>query len=245
MAQSLEQRAHQEVVSGQILRCLAGDGEAWQELVVAHHRRVYYLCFNFTKSRSDAEDLTQDVFLKLFCSLGSFDTERGSFHHWLQNITRNHLVDHFRRNRLGRATDSLDVSLDGAEGGPTWAERLADSRPTQETFLAEMEVKARVHAALEKLSINSREAVMFCDLQELNYREAAEILRVPEGTVKSRLSRGRAELARLLSPLKVERGREKVLASREMWVGVGRVRAKRAGETREFLGGGLRVAQLA
>ncbi len=251
MAQSLEQRAQQDVVVEQIRRCLAGDAEAWHGLVESNHRRVYYLCYNFTKSAADAEDLTQDVFLKLFCNLASFDTDRGSFHHWLQNITRNHLVDHFRRNRVGRATESLDVSLDGEADGPTRGERLADPRPRQEECLATLEVKARVHAALEKLPVNSREAVIFCDLQELNYREAAEILRVPEGTVKSRLSRGRAELARLLSPVRVARGYAKLTVGGPSKAGVGLVASKRAQSvgrrvaTREFLGGGLRVAQLA
>lgn len=214
MALNRDQRAEQDAIALHIGRCMAGDAEAWRELVAAHHRRIYYLCYNFTKSWVEAEDLTQDVFLKLFCNLGSFDTERGSFHHWLQNITRNHLVDHFRRSRAARATESLDASFDGVVGGLTMADHLADSRPRQDEWMARLEVKARVHAALEKLSTNSREVVMFCDLQELNYREAAEILRIPEGTVKSRLSRGRAELARLLLP-----GRVEVLRQRPTGVG--------------------------
>lgn len=204
--QQEEQRIERDRTLQQIERCLAGDAEAWQELVAEQHRRVYFLCYNFTRSQSDAEDMTQDVFLKLFCNLGSFDVERGSFQHWLQNIARNHLVDQFRRNRLGRATESLDASFDGELNGVTMADRLTDAGPTQEQWMTRLEVQARVHGALEKLSANSREAVYFCDLQELNYREAAEVLRVPEGTVKSRLSRGRAELARLLMPVRLEMG---------------------------------------
>ena len=241
MAQTAEQRAQQDAVARQIRRCVEGDAAAWEELVDVHHKRIYYLCYNFTKSRTEAEDLTQDVFLKLFCNLESFDTERGSFHHWLQNITRNHLVDQFRRSKVARATDSLDVSYEG-DGGATMAERLPDMKPGQEEWLTRLEVKARVHAALEKLSDTSREAVIFCDLQELNYREAAEILRIPEGTVKSRLSRGRAELARLLGPVRVEQGagRTAERVGPKMLPGAGR-----RGSARALLGGGMRVPQVA
>lgn len=244
MAQSAEQRVQRDLTVQQIERCLSGDAEAWQELVESQHRRVYFLCYNFTKSQSDAEDLTQDVFLKLFCNLSSFDVERGSFQHWLQNITRNHLVDHFRRNRVARATESLDVSFDGEENGPSLADRLADAGPTQEQWMTRLEVKARVHAALEKLSANSREAVIFCDLQELNYREAAEILRVPEGTVKSRLSRGRAELARLLAPARKVRGNARLslgVGSRSKQVET----VVRQSVGRGLLRGGMNVPQVA
>ncbi|MDE3103701.1 MAG: sigma-70 family RNA polymerase sigma factor [Acidobacteriota bacterium] len=181
-----------------VRRCLAGDGLAWEQLVQEHQRRVYYLCYSFTRSAMEAEDLTQEVFLKLFCNLSSFDPERGSLHHWLQNITRNFLVDQFRRGKAARLTESLEEPVAGEENGPTRLDRLADSGPTQMEWMERLELKAKVQDALDKLPLNSREAVLFCDVQEYNYREAAEILQVPEGTVKSRLSRGRAELARLL-----------------------------------------------
>lgn len=236
MAQGAEQRVQQDLTIRQLERCLAGDGDAWRELVEAQYRRVYFLCYKFTRSQSDAEDLAQDVFLKLFCNLASFDMGRGSFHHWLQNITRNHLVDHFRRNRVARATESLDASFDGSENGPTRADRLTDAGPTQDQWMTRLEVKARVHEALEKLSANSREAVIFCDLQELNYREAAEILRVPEGTVKSRLSRGRAELARLLGAARWEGSK----AMRDAGPGGSKCLFKR-----RLLDGGMQVARVA
>jgi RNA polymerase sigma-70 factor, ECF subfamily len=193
-----EQEAAQEAVAKLVRQCMAGDAQAWQQLVVSQHRRIYAICYRFTGSCSDAEDLTQDVFLKLYKNLASFDTQKGSFQTWITTLARNLLVDHFRRTRLDRASDSLDATFDGDEDGPTMAERLADPRPSQEHHVAGLELKARVQGALKQLSPELREAVILRDLEDMDYKEIAQVLRIPEGTVKSRISRGRGELARLL-----------------------------------------------
>ncbi|MGD0683395.1 MAG: RNA polymerase sigma factor, partial [Terracidiphilus sp.] len=77
-----------------VRRCMGGDSNAWTELVRAQHRRVYGLCYRFTGNPADAEDLTQDVFLKIYSNLSSFDTNRGSLQVWITTMTRNLLVDH-------------------------------------------------------------------------------------------------------------------------------------------------------
>ena len=191
--------AEVEVLHQVVFRCMRGDAAAWQQLVVSQHRRVYGICYRFTGSPTDAEDLTQDVFLKVYRNLQGFDPEKGAFTTWLTTLTRNLLVDHFRRTRQDRATDSLDVSTQEDGDGPTMAERLADTRPGQMQRLAQMELRARVQHALKHLSPELREAVILRDLQDMDYKEIAAVLRVPEGTVKSRISRGRGELARALS----------------------------------------------
>src|SRR5580692_74645 len=178
-------------------RCLHGDSFAWTELVKAHHRRVYGLCFRFTGSTSDAEDLTQEVFLKVYGNLTSFDLTRGSFQTWITTMTRNLLVDHFRRSRAQRATDSIDAGWEESDELPL-ADRLAASGPTQHDRAAQKEIARMVQEALTKISPELREAVILRDLQDMDYKEIAQVLRIPEGTVKSRISRGRAELARLL-----------------------------------------------
>ncbi len=177
---------------------MAGDQHAWQQLVTSQHRRIYAICYRFTGSATDAEDLTQDVFVKLYRNLASFDVQKGSFQTWITTLARNLLVDHFRRTRLDRATDSLDASLSTDDDGPTMADRLADTARGQEQHVAGLELKARIQQALKELSPELREAVILRDLEDMDYKEIAQVLRVPEGTVKSRISRGRGELARLL-----------------------------------------------
>lgn len=193
-----EQDAAQEALAKLVRQCIAGDGQAWQQLVTSQHRRIYAICYRFTGSSTDAEDLTQDVFLKLYRNLSSFDLQKGSFQTWITTLARNLLVDHFRRTRLDRASDSLDATFDGEEDGPTMADRLADTRDNQEKHVASLEMKSRIQEALKQLSPELREAVILRDLEDMDYKEIAQVLRVPEGTVKSRISRGRGELARLL-----------------------------------------------
>ncbi|WP_446745471.1 RNA polymerase sigma factor [Silvibacterium acidisoli] len=182
---------------GVVQRCLDGDSMAWAELVKAHHRRIYALCYRFTGSPHDAEDLTQDVFIKVYGNLSAFDLSRGSFQTWLTTLARNLLVDHFRRSRNQRVTDSMDAGWDEAAEQPV-ADRLMASGPNQHDHAAQQEIAKMVQQALTKISPELREAVILRDLQDMDYKEIAQVLRIPEGTVKSRISRGRAELARLL-----------------------------------------------
>jgi RNA polymerase sigma-70 factor (ECF subfamily) len=196
-----EQEAAQEVLGQLVRQCMAGDQQAWQQLVVSQHRRIYAICYRFTGSSADAEDLTQDVFIKLYRNLASFDTQKGSFQTWITTLARNLLVDHFRRTRLDRATDSLDASFTADDGSVTVGDRLAeltDPSPSPEKHASGLELKARIQQALAQLSPELREAVVFRDLEDMDYKEIAQVLRIPEGTVKSRISRGRGELARLL-----------------------------------------------
>jgi RNA polymerase sigma-70 factor (ECF subfamily) len=181
-----------------IERCLKGDSFAWTELVKAHHRRVYGLCYRFTGSPTDAEDLTQEVFLKVYGNLAAFDLARGSFQTWIATMTRNLLVDHFRRSRAQRVTDSMDAGWEGNSEETPLNARLADHGPTQHDRAVQKELEKMVQEALTRISPELREAVILRDLQDLDYKEIAQVLRIPEGTVKSRISRGRAELARLL-----------------------------------------------
>jgi len=198
LERTAEQIAEQQALARQVRQCLAGDATAWQALITSQHRRIYSICYRFTGSPTDADDLTQEVFLKLYRNLAAFDTGKGTFSTWISTLTRNLLVDHFRRTRLDRATGSLDTSLDGEEDGATLGDRLTDERPSQEQHVAGLELKVRIQAALKQLSPELREAIILRDLQDMDYKEIAQILRIPEGTVKSRISRGRGELARLL-----------------------------------------------
>jgi RNA polymerase sigma-70 factor (ECF subfamily) len=174
-----------------ISQCLSGNETAWEELIRLHTRHVYALCYRFTGSGSEAQDLTQEVFLRVFRTLKSFRSAEGSFGTWLTRLTRNLLIDHYRRTRQARATDSIEDRLLTLE-----EEGSGAVKPDQ--ALAGREASELLQRALQRLSPDLREAVILRDLQEMEYREIAQVLGVPEGTVKSRINRGRTELGRLL-----------------------------------------------
>ncbi|HEY1901023.1 MAG TPA: sigma-70 family RNA polymerase sigma factor [Terracidiphilus sp.] len=183
--------------------CMNGDSAAWAELVRSHHRRVYGLCYRFTGNPADAEDMTQDVFLKIYSNLASFDLTRGSLQVWITTMTRNLLVDNFRRTKNLRVTGSLDDGWESAEELKP-IDRLTSKSLSPHESAAQKELAKMVQNALARVSVELREAVILRDLQDLDYKEIAQVLGIPEGTVKSRISRGRAELARLLERNKRE-----------------------------------------
>jgi RNA polymerase sigma-70 factor, ECF subfamily len=181
-----------------VRRCIAGDAAAWEEIVQTYNRRIYNICYRFAGSANDAEDLTQEVFIKMYRTLSSYDPSKGAFVTWVTTITRNLLVDHFRKTKQDRQTDSLDAPISAQEDAQPLSEQIHDQSTPADARVHSREVGETVHAALAKLSPELREAVILRDLQDFDYKEIATILRVPEGTVKSRINRGRAELARLL-----------------------------------------------
>jgi RNA polymerase sigma-70 factor (ECF subfamily) len=182
-----------------IRRCLDGEGAAWEEIVRLHNRRIYNICYRFTGKPEDAEDLTQEVFIKVYRTLSTYDLQKGTFTTWVTTVTRNLLVDHFRKSKLERLSDSMDAPAGGDEDAPALGEQIADHRAGPEEGVATKETQKMVQDALQKLSPDLREALILRDLQDMDYKDIAQALRVPEGTVKSRINRGRTELARILS----------------------------------------------
>jgi RNA polymerase sigma factor (sigma-70 family) len=155
---------------------------SWEELVRDHSARVYRLAYRLTGNRPDAEDLTQDVFVRVFRSLHRF--QPGTFEGWLHRITTNLFLDGARRRQK--------IRFDGlAEGA---AERLPSLWPTPSEQLADADLDHDVAAALAALSPEFRAAVVLCDIEGLTYEEISEVLDVKIGTVRSRIHRGRAQL---------------------------------------------------
>lgn len=188
-----------QLVASLIRRCVTGDAAAWEEIVQRFNRRIFNICYRFTGSPDDAEDLTQEVFIKVYRTLSSYDVEKGAFQTWVTTMTRNLLVDHFRKSKLDRATDSLEEPTTAESDSLSLSDQIEDLGPTPDQRLLTRETQELVQKALQKLSPELRESVILRDLQDMDYREIALALKVPEGTVKSRINRGRTELARLLS----------------------------------------------
>jgi RNA polymerase sigma-70 factor (ECF subfamily) len=176
-----------------IERCLSGDQAAWEDIVRLYRRKVFNIAYKFVGRHDEAEDLTQDVFLKLFRSLGTFD-RRANFSTWLISVSRNLCIDHYRSARRERELVNHDVDV-VTLGRPTGGD-------APYAMLERRDRVAILRAALDKLTASLRSAIVLRDIQELSYQEIAERLGVPEGTVKSRINRGRTELARQLARLR-------------------------------------------
>jgi RNA polymerase sigma-70 factor (ECF subfamily) len=175
-----------------IEQCLSGDQQAWETIVRQHWRKVFNVAYKFVGKHDEAEDLTQDIFLKIFKALRTFD-RRANFQTWIVSISRNLCIDHYRsvrkeRQTIARDVDSTELQPASTDRGPYAAAEHQDLREL-------------LRVALGKLPPALRTAVVLRDLQELSYQEIADQLALPEGTVKSRINRGRLELARQLKRL--------------------------------------------
>lgn len=167
--------------------CLNGNQTAWETIVRQHWRKVFNLAYKFVGKHDEAEDLTQDIFLKIFKALATFD-RRANFQTWLISISRNLCIDHYRSVRKERETIAREV--DAATLSP------ASVEISPLASLERRDLRELVRQALDHLPPALRTAVVLRDLQELSYQEIADQLGLPEGTVKSRINRGRIELAR-------------------------------------------------
>jgi len=176
-----------------IERCLRGDQVAWEQIVRQHWRKVFNIAYKFTGRHDLAEDLTQDVFVKIFRSLDTFD-RRANFQTWLVSVSRNLCIDHYRSVRKERET--IDRDVDPGD--------LAPVSPTVSPLnaLEQSDRRALLQRGLRELAPTLRQAVLMRDIQELSYQEIADRLGLPEGTVKSRINRGRTELARQISRIR-------------------------------------------
>jgi RNA polymerase sigma-70 factor (ECF subfamily) len=160
---------------------------SWEEIVRDHSARVYRLAYRLTGNAHDAEDLTQDVFVRVFRSLHRF--QPGTFEGWLHRITTNLFLDGARRRQKIR----FDRLADGSE------ERLPSSWPNPAQQLADADLDHDVAAALAALTPDFRAAVVLCDIEGLSYDEVSEVLDIKIGTVRSRIHRGRAQLRTALA----------------------------------------------
>jgi RNA polymerase sigma factor (sigma-70 family) len=176
-------------------RCRRGDEAAWRELVSLHTRRVFSLAYRFTGRVDEAEDLTQEIFVKVYQTLERYREGDGAFGAWLMAVARNHAIDHYRRRRRDALQKSEEPEvLDGMASG--------DEGPL---LSLEREERVRlVHRGLRALPEDLRVPLILCDLQGVAYEEIARSLGIPLGTVKSRINRGRLELARRLVSRRAE-----------------------------------------
>ena len=180
-------------------RCAGGDEEAWRVLVGRFQKKVWHVAFQFTGRADEAEELTQEIFLHLLGALRTFDAS-GSLPAWLQRVSRNYAIDHYRRRRRERS-----MVVDGEES----EELVAVARDTAAgndpyRALEEKDLAGWLRQVIDRLPSELGQAVILRDLQGMSYEEMAAMLEIPLGTVKSRINRGRLELAKLLKRRRAE-----------------------------------------
>ena len=167
----------------------------WEEIVTEHSARVYRLAYRLTGNMHDAEDLTHDVFIRVFRSLGSY--QPGTFEGWLHRITTNAFLDKMRRKQRIR----FDALSDDA------AARLPTREVGPEQSYTDTHFDDDVQRALDALSPDFRAAVVLCDIEGLSYEEIAATLDIKLGTVRSRIHRGRSQLRASLAHRAPDPGR--------------------------------------
>lgn len=179
-----------------VRRCRAGDGSAWEEIVSSYSRRVYNLAYRFTSSVDAAEDLTQEVFIRIYRTLNQYDPKQGDLSNWLMRLARNLIIDDYRK----RQRNPQDARAEDVEEH-VYHLRSATSSPHKD--LERQELGKQIQAGIDKLSPDLRTCVILRDIEELSYQEIVNLLQIPEGTVKSRINRGRIELAKVLRRMRV------------------------------------------
>ncbi len=167
--------------------CMEGRQGAWEMLVNAYSKKIFNLAYQFSGNFEAAEDLTQEIFLKLYGSLPKFDFSR-NFTAWLLILSKNYLIDQYRKTKYEKTSrDELDdrILSTSYKDGP-------------EAEVLENENRKMVWEGFQHLSADIRMAVILRDIQGKSYDEIAEIMSLPLGTVKSRVNRGRLQLAKVL-----------------------------------------------
>jgi RNA polymerase sigma-70 factor, ECF subfamily len=179
-------------------RCLQGDDAAWEVVVNSYAKRIYNLTYRYTCRRDEAEDLTQDIFIRVYQNLKSFRSESGSFQSWVMKIGRNLIIDHYRRTRRFQQSAGTEEME---------AMNLKDDRlPNPQRGVEQSEAAIFLREGLQGLSPELKEAIILRDLEDMTYQDIAELLGIPEGTVKSRINRARLELAKLLTKRRAQTG---------------------------------------
>lgn len=179
-----------------VRRCRSGDGAAWEEIVQLFSRRIFNLAYRFTSSAEAAEDLTQDVFIRIYRTLDQYDPQHGDLPNWLMRLARNLIIDDYRRRQRNPQNDYADDVEDHSF-------HLRSKTDSAHKEMERRELCVQVQTAIDKLPHDLRICVILRDLEELSYQEIVDHLKIPEGTVKSRINRGRIELAKILRRMRV------------------------------------------
>lgn len=179
-----------------VRRARSGDGVAWEDIVTLFSRRIFNLAYRFTSSAESAEDLTQEVFIRIYRTLDQYDPKQGDLANWLMRLARNLIIDDYRhrqRNPQNTMAEAVDDHQYHLRSVGTSAQKEMERH----------ELAVQVQEGIDKLPADLKTCVILRDIEELSYQEIVDVLQIPEGTVKSRINRGRIELAKILRRMRV------------------------------------------
>jgi len=170
-----------------VQECLGGKKGAWEMLVNAYSKRIFNMAYQFTGAYEEAEDMTQEIFIKIYTALAKYDFEK-NFNAWFLTLAKNYLIDQYRKTKWEKKNrDDFNEHY-----------LTSDALDAPEDVLLRAESKKLIWEGLNDLSTEVRMTVILRDIQGKSYEEIAEIMDLPLGTVKSRVNRGRLQLARIL-----------------------------------------------
>lgn len=187
-----------ETDSKLVERCLKGDARSWEALLNTYSGRIFNMAYRYTGRFDLSEELTQDVFVKIYENLRAFRPETGSLQNWMMRVGRNLIIDNYRATRKEKNVagseelEVLDFKVESAGGSSPFEDLYSKERAEY------------LMSGLMELTPELREAVILRDIEGMAYQDIADLLGIPDGTVKSRINRGRIELAKVLRRKKAE-----------------------------------------
>lgn len=178
-----------------IKRCKAGDVDSFEELIEKYQLMAYNIAYKLLNNQEDAKDVTQEALIKVFKSISKFRGD-SNFSTWIYRVVYNTTIDYIRKQKNNNNTLSIDKEIEGKDG--SFKGDIVDDTNIPEKVYEEKEKKDMVHKALNSLPENYRTVLILRDIHYFSYDEISEITKLPVGTVKSRINRGRQKLKEIL-----------------------------------------------
>lgn len=187
-------QADREEEHALVRKVLEGDGEAYRVLVERYQERIYFLCYGFVRNKEDATDLAQEAFVKAYKNLSRFQF-RSKFYSWLARIASNLCIDWLRRKKVRKA-EEFDEGIAATDSAGVIS--MAHYKNDPQQSLRNVQLRKKLAEAIEALPDQQRQAIVLREIDGLAYRDIAEIMGIPEGTVMSRLYYARKKLQQSL-----------------------------------------------
>ena len=190
-------------------KAIAGDTGAFEQLITAYERSVYNIAYRMFNNAHDAQDVAQDIFIKIYKNLHRYQgRENSSFKSWVFAIANNTCIDEIRKRKSRIAPESLDIDIESEDG--SIIRQIESDEPLPEDVVLVKERRAQLSAAINKMPAGLKNMIVLRDIQGLSYEEISEVTGMKLGTVKSKISRARASLKDIYTDLAEQKQKQNV-----------------------------------